>query len=140
MDLLVGALTGVAAFTAGPYLLGFTGAGIAAGSIATKLMSAAAIANGGGVAAGSAVAVLQSVGAVGLSVKGCALVAAGGAAVAHGVNILWRHVPEGGRGDQDEEDEEEQEENEKEEKGKQKKKNGSTFEGGRGEGDKIKKS
>lgn len=47
--------------------LGFTSAGIAAGSIAAKMMSAAAIANGGGVAAGSTVAVLQSVGAAGLS-------------------------------------------------------------------------
>ncbi|NWT59074.1 IFI27 protein, partial [Erythrocercus mccallii] len=47
--------------------LGFTGAGIAAGSIAAKMMSAAAIANGGGVAAGSAVAVLQSIGAAGFS-------------------------------------------------------------------------
>uniref|UniRef100_A0A8C9F2Y9 Uncharacterized protein n=1 Tax=Pavo cristatus TaxID=9049 RepID=A0A8C9F2Y9_PAVCR len=42
--------------------LGFTAAGIAAGSVAAKMMSAAAIANGGGVAAGSTVAVLQSVG------------------------------------------------------------------------------
>lgn len=42
--------------------LGFTTAGITAGSIAAKMMSAAAIANGGGVAAGSTVAVLQSVG------------------------------------------------------------------------------
>ncbi|XP_077045767.1 interferon alpha-inducible protein 27-like protein 2 [Agelaius phoeniceus] len=47
--------------------LGFTGAGIAAGSVAAKMMSAAAIANGGGVAAGSTVAVLQSIGAAGLS-------------------------------------------------------------------------
>ncbi|XP_074411893.1 interferon alpha-inducible protein 27-like protein 2A [Zonotrichia albicollis] len=47
--------------------LGFTKAGILAGSIAAKMMSAAAIANGGGVAAGSTVAVLQSVGAAGLS-------------------------------------------------------------------------
>ncbi|NWR90979.1 IFI27 protein, partial [Furnarius figulus] len=47
--------------------LGFTGAGIAAGSIAAKMMSVAAIANGGGVAAGSTVAVLQSIGAAGLS-------------------------------------------------------------------------
>ncbi|CAN8200623.1 unnamed protein product [Coccothraustes coccothraustes] len=46
--------------------LGFTGAGIAAGSIAANMMSAAAIANGGGVAAGSTVAVLQSIGAAGL--------------------------------------------------------------------------
>ncbi|NXK80682.1 IF27A protein, partial [Amazona guildingii] len=47
--------------------LGFTGTGIVAGSIAAKMMSAAAIANGGGVAAGSTVAVLQSIGAAGLS-------------------------------------------------------------------------
>lgn len=42
--------------------LGFTSTGIVAGSVAAKMMSAAAIANGGGVAAGSTVAVLQSVG------------------------------------------------------------------------------
>ena len=42
--------------------MGFTGAGIAASSLAAKMMSAAAIANGGGVAAGSLVATLQSVG------------------------------------------------------------------------------
>lgn len=35
--------------------LGFTSAGIAAGSLGTSAMSAAAIANGGGVAAGSMV-------------------------------------------------------------------------------------
>ncbi|XP_068015426.1 keratin, type I cytoskeletal 9-like isoform X3 [Melanerpes formicivorus] len=43
------------------------GSGIAAGSIAAKMMSAAAIANGGGVAAGSLVSILQSVGAAGFS-------------------------------------------------------------------------
>lgn len=42
--------------------MGFTAGGIAAGSIASWLMSAAAVANGGGVVAGSVVAVLQSVG------------------------------------------------------------------------------
>ena len=42
--------------------MGFTGAGIAASSLAAKMMSSAAIANGGGVAAGSLVATLQSVG------------------------------------------------------------------------------
>ncbi|XP_054939605.1 interferon alpha-inducible protein 27-like protein 2 isoform X1 [Physeter macrocephalus] len=40
--------------------VGFTGAGIAASSLAAKMMSAAAVANGGGVAAGSLVATLQS--------------------------------------------------------------------------------
>ena len=43
-------------------VMGFTGTGIVVGSIAAKMMSAAAIANGGGVAAGSLVATLQSVG------------------------------------------------------------------------------
>lgn len=42
--------------------IGFTSSGIAASSIAAKMMSSAAIANGGGVAAGSLVATLQSVG------------------------------------------------------------------------------
>ncbi|KAL0601322.1 Interferon alpha-inducible protein 27, mitochondrial [Plecturocebus cupreus] len=42
--------------------MGFTGAGIATSSIAAKMMSAAAIANGGGISAGSLVATLQSVG------------------------------------------------------------------------------
>ncbi|XP_054386437.1 interferon alpha-inducible protein 27-like protein 1 isoform X1 [Pongo abelii] len=48
--------------------MGFTSVGIAASSLAAKMMSTAAIANGGGVAAGSLVAILQSVGAAGLSV------------------------------------------------------------------------
>ncbi|XP_046787864.1 interferon alpha-inducible protein 27, mitochondrial isoform X3 [Gallus gallus] len=64
-----GVATGVA-LVAAPLIvgaMGFTAAGISAGSIAAKMMSAAAIANGGGVAAGSIVAVLQSIGAAGLS-------------------------------------------------------------------------
>lgn len=52
----------VAAVPVGLGAMGFTGAGIAASSIAAKMMSAAAVANGGGVAAGSLVATLQSVG------------------------------------------------------------------------------
>nr|KAF6484922.1 interferon alpha inducible protein 27 like 2 [Rousettus aegyptiacus] len=55
---------GVVAVGAVPAVLGaagFTSAGIAASSLAAKMMSAAAIANGGGVAAGSLVATLQSV-------------------------------------------------------------------------------
>lgn len=53
------------AVVAAPLVLGavgFTAAGVAAGSWAAGMMSAAAVANGGAVAAGSAVAVLQSAG------------------------------------------------------------------------------
>ncbi|KAI1895021.1 hypothetical protein AGOR_G00101980 [Albula goreensis] len=61
--------------------LGFTAAGITAGSIASWMMSAAAIANGGGVAAGSVVAFFQTVGAAGLSAAGSTVAAGiGGAA------------------------------------------------------------
>ncbi|XP_059951680.1 interferon alpha-inducible protein 27-like protein 2 isoform X2 [Mesoplodon densirostris] len=61
--------------------VGFTGAGIAASSLAAKMMSAAAMANGGGVAAGSLVATLQSVGAAGLSVSSNILVGSAGSAL-----------------------------------------------------------
>ena len=47
--------------------MGFTGAGILAGSPAAAMIAAAAVANGGGVASFSAVAGLQSVGAVRLA-------------------------------------------------------------------------
>ncbi|XP_071355268.1 interferon alpha-inducible protein 27-like protein 2A [Trachinotus anak] len=47
--------------------IGFTSTGIAAGSLAAKMMSYYAIANGGGVAAGGLVAILQSLGMGGLS-------------------------------------------------------------------------
>ncbi|CAJ1073851.1 interferon alpha-inducible protein 27%2C mitochondrial-like [Xyrichtys novacula] len=48
-------------------LFGFTSAGIAAGSIAAKLMSYFAVWNGGGLAAGSLVSFLQSLGATGVT-------------------------------------------------------------------------
>nr|XP_035927793.1 interferon alpha-inducible protein 27, mitochondrial-like isoform X4 [Halichoerus grypus] len=64
----VGALS-TAAVPAVLGAVGFTGAGIAASSLAAKMMSVAAVANGGGVAAGSLVAMLQSVGAAGLSLS-----------------------------------------------------------------------
>ncbi|EHH14510.1 hypothetical protein EGK_00445 [Macaca mulatta] len=53
---------------AGLPALGFTGAGIAANSVAASLMSWSAIMNGGGVPAGGLVATLQSVGAGGSSI------------------------------------------------------------------------
>ncbi|XP_067167548.1 interferon alpha-inducible protein 27-like protein 2A [Apteryx mantelli] len=95
----IGAAVGLgvafAGVPAGIWALGFTAKGIAAGSIATKMMSAAAIANGGGVASGSLVALLQSAGAAGLSLGakigvGSALGPLGAAAGA-----LW---PKGKRG------------------------------------------
>ncbi|XP_044527447.1 interferon alpha-inducible protein 27-like protein 2A [Gracilinanus agilis] len=60
---------------------GFTGAGIAAGSLAAKMMATAAVANGGGIASGSLVAVLQSVGAGGLSASTSALLGSAGSAL-----------------------------------------------------------
>uniref|UniRef100_A0A2K5QD24 Interferon alpha inducible protein 27 like 2 n=1 Tax=Cebus imitator TaxID=2715852 RepID=A0A2K5QD24_CEBIM len=61
--------------------MGFTGAGIAASSVAAKMMSAAAIANGGAISAGSPVAILQSVGASGLSTSFNVLLASIGSAI-----------------------------------------------------------
>ncbi|KAK7817465.1 hypothetical protein U0070_024939 [Myodes glareolus] len=61
--------------------VGFTGTGIAASSLAAKMMSLSAIANGGGVAAGSLVATLQSVGAAGLSMSSKVLLGSAGSAL-----------------------------------------------------------
>ncbi|XP_058511321.1 interferon alpha-inducible protein 27-like protein 2 [Ochotona princeps] len=72
--------------------LGFTAGGIAASSIASSMMSAAAVANGGGVAAGSLVATLQSAGAAGLAASTKAILGAAGA----GLGALTARV---GRGD-----------------------------------------
>ncbi|KAM8790631.1 interferon alpha-inducible protein 6 [Rhynchonycteris naso] len=52
-------------FAAGLPALGFTGAGIAANSLAASMMSWSAVASGGGVPAGGLVATLQSLGATG---------------------------------------------------------------------------
>ncbi|KAG6579917.1 Interferon alpha-inducible protein 27 [Phytophthora cinnamomi] len=68
--------------------IGFTTSGIAGGSTAASMMSAAAVANGGGVASGSAVAIMQSIGAVGLATPvGLGLVA-GGAAIGGAAFLL----------------------------------------------------
>ncbi|XP_075764694.1 uncharacterized protein LOC102444539 isoform X2 [Pelodiscus sinensis] len=65
IPIAIGAVAGLGVATvAVPAVLGvagFSSAGIAAGSVGAKMMSAAAVANGGGVAAGSTVAVLQSI-------------------------------------------------------------------------------
>ncbi|XP_019403297.1 PREDICTED: interferon alpha-inducible protein 27-like protein 2A [Crocodylus porosus] len=67
----IGAAVGLGiAFVGVPTALGvagFTTAGVTAGSLAAKMMSAAAVANGGGLAAGGVVPCLQSLGALGLS-------------------------------------------------------------------------
>ncbi|KAM6216970.1 interferon alpha-inducible protein 6 [Rhynchocyon petersi] len=62
-------------------LLGFTGAGIAANSLAASLMSYSAVLNGGGVPAGGVVATLQSLGATG----GSSVMAKIGAFLGYGV-------------------------------------------------------
>ncbi|XP_032693314.1 interferon alpha-inducible protein 27-like protein 2 [Lontra canadensis] len=77
---VVGGVLAVAAVPAVLGAVGFTGAGIAASSLAAKMMSAAAVANGGGVAAGSLVATLQSVGAAGLSTSSNILLGSVGSA------------------------------------------------------------
>ncbi|XP_063554218.1 interferon alpha-inducible protein 27-like protein 1 isoform X3 [Gorilla gorilla gorilla] len=59
---VVGGVVAVGTVPVALSAMGFTSVGIAASSIAAKMMSTAAIANGGGVAAGSLVAILQSVG------------------------------------------------------------------------------
>ncbi|KAL6060594.1 hypothetical protein STEG23_019766 [Scotinomys teguina] len=84
MEAVTAAIGGAVAVAATPVVLGamgFTGTGIAAASIAAKMMSAAAIANGGGVAAGGLVATLQSVGAAGLSTSTNVILGTVGAAV-----------------------------------------------------------
>jgi len=80
----VGGVAAPVVVTSAVSAIGFTSTGIAAGSTAASMMSAAAIANGGGVAAGSTVAVLQSVGAVGLGALAWP-VALGGAVVVGGI-------------------------------------------------------
>ncbi|KAF4018096.1 hypothetical protein G4228_009708 [Cervus hanglu yarkandensis] len=77
----VGAST-VAAVPAVLSAVGFTSAGITASSLAAKMMSISAIANGGGVAAGSLVATLQSVGASGLCMSSKLLLGIAGSTLA----------------------------------------------------------
>ncbi|KAG8143052.1 hypothetical protein E2320_000334 [Naja naja] len=82
-DSLLGAVIGLGtaavAVPAAVGLLGFSSAGIVVGSIGAKMMSAAAIANGGGVAAGGLVATLQSIGAAGVPTAVTAATTATGA-------------------------------------------------------------
>ncbi|XP_060938725.1 interferon alpha-inducible protein 27-like protein 2A [Limanda limanda] len=95
---LVGKMAAMIAGAAGAVILvpvtlgaiGFTSAGIAAGSTAATMMSSAAVAGGGGVAAGSLVAVLQSAGAAGLSWAVTGAVASTGAAVTGLMSLISR--------------------------------------------------
>ncbi|XP_037603193.1 interferon alpha-inducible protein 27-like protein 2A isoform X1 [Sebastes umbrosus] len=68
--------------------IGFTSAGIAAGSYAAGMMSTAAVANGGGVVAGGLVATLQAAGAAGLSGAATAVVTGTGAVVGWLVSVI----------------------------------------------------
>lgn len=83
---------GAAAVFAAPLILpviGFTSAGISAGSLGASLMSASAVANGGGIASGGLVATLQAVGAGGLGSAGTALLGTLGAGVGYkGAQLL----------------------------------------------------
>ncbi|XP_027857062.1 interferon alpha-inducible protein 27-like protein 2A isoform X2 [Xiphophorus couchianus] len=76
----VGAMGAVLMAPVALSVIGFTSAGIAAGSYAASMMSAAATANGGGVAAGSLVAILQSAGASGFTAIANTVVASIGGA------------------------------------------------------------
>ncbi|XP_047467565.1 interferon alpha-inducible protein 27-like protein 2A [Mugil cephalus] len=73
-----GGVVTVAATPAALAAMGFTATGIAAGSVAAKLMSYLAIMNGGGVAAGGFFATLQSTGMSGLSWLGTAFMGGAG--------------------------------------------------------------
>ncbi|XP_063882627.1 uncharacterized protein LOC135112269 [Scylla paramamosain] len=89
---LIVAAVEVGVMIATPFVLpaiGFTSAGIAAGSLAGTMMSSAAIANGGAIAAGSTVAVLQSAGAV------------AGAAAAAGLDVGAEAAALGAKGEKD---------------------------------------
>ena len=65
--------------------MGFSSAGIVAGSAAAGMMSAEAVAAGGGIAAGGTVATLQSIGAVGLGAGGTMAATTGGMVVGGGL-------------------------------------------------------
>uniref|UniRef100_A0A8C6Z9L6 Uncharacterized protein n=1 Tax=Nothoprocta perdicaria TaxID=30464 RepID=A0A8C6Z9L6_NOTPE len=84
----LGSSLGVIALAGAPAAicaLGFTSQGIAAGSLAAKMMSVTAVASGGGVPAGSVVALLQSAGAAGLSLA--SKVGLGSAAASLGATV-----------------------------------------------------
>ncbi|XP_070805953.1 interferon alpha-inducible protein 27-like protein 2A [Pituophis catenifer annectens] len=84
MGLLIAAALGLGSVLGAPLVLtgvGFTAAGIAAGSLAATMMSSSAVASGGGVVAGSLVALAQSAGAAGLAITTKAGIAATGAAL-----------------------------------------------------------
>lgn len=89
LGLAVGAAVAGGGILALPFVLGavgFTSAGIAAGSSASSIMASSAVAHGGGVLAGSAVAVCQSVATAGLAASTQGLVVAAGSLIGGSVS------------------------------------------------------
>ena len=95
----VGLLVGGAAVVAAPLALtavGFSSTGIVAGSMAAKMMSVAAIANGGGVAAGGLIAAAQSAGAAGIATSTSLLIGTtAGSAGAFAANKIIKKESQG---------------------------------------------
>ncbi|XP_054894594.1 interferon alpha-inducible protein 27-like protein 2A [Poeciliopsis prolifica] len=82
---------GVATVVLTPALLaalGFTGAGIAAGSIAAKMMSLSALVYGGGIPAGGLVATLQSAATAGLGWLGTGIAAGTGSMIGNMISSI----------------------------------------------------
>ena len=95
----VGLLVGGAAVVAAPLALtavGFSSTGIVAGSMAAKMMSMAAIANGGGMAAGGLIAAAQSAGAAGIATSTSAFIGtAAGSVGAFAANKMFKKESQG---------------------------------------------
>ncbi|XP_029982009.1 interferon alpha-inducible protein 27-like protein 2 [Sphaeramia orbicularis] len=81
IGIAAGAVFSVVSVPAVLGFIGFKSIGIAAGTLAAKMMSWIAVLNGGGVPAGSLVALLQSIAMGGLSMAAKVILAGAGGAV-----------------------------------------------------------